>query len=54
MVKLFSASTLIELENKVNTFEEKKSSIYYFSEHSLSYSNGLFLMSVVMTKKDYN
>lgn len=54
MVKLFSAYSLKELESKVNNFETEYSSIFYFTEHSVSYSEGLFVMCVVLSNKDYH
>ena len=54
MVKLFSAYSLKELENKVNNFEKEYGGVFYFSEHSVSYSEGLFIMSVILANKDYN
>lgn len=54
MVKLFSAYSLKELENKVNAFEEEYSGVFYFTEHSVSYSEGLFVMSITLSNKDYN
>lgn len=54
MVKLFSAYSLKELENKVNSFEKEYGGIFYFSEHTVSYSEGLFVMSIVLANKDFN
>lgn len=54
MVKLFSAYSLKELENKVNSFEEEYAGVFYFTEHAVSYSEGLFVMSVTLSNKDYH
>lgn len=54
MVKLFEAHSLGELENKVNEFEKTYSSILDFEEHSVSITDGLYVMSVTITDKSFN
>lgn len=54
MVKIFSAYSLEDLEKQVNNFEKEYEGVFYFHEHAISYSEGLFLMSIVLANKSYH
>ncbi len=54
MIKLFSARSLAELEEDVNQFEQANVGTYFFEEHSVTYANGIYIISVKLDKKDFN
>lgn len=54
MVKIFSALSLKELEEKVNQFEETEKIDYEITNHSISHCGGEYVMSVVLHKKSYH
>lgn len=54
MVKMFSANSLSELEDRVNEYEKEYGRLFYFSNHSVSYSDGVYVICIVLTNKDYN
>lgn len=54
MVKIFSSDSLEDLEKQVNNFEKEYEGVFYFREHTISCSEGLFFMSVVLANKSYH
>ena len=51
MIKIFKALTVEALEEKVNNFEVEYEKLFDFHEHSISYADGNYLMSITITKK---
>lgn len=54
MIKIFYALSLEELEKKVNDFEKEYNGVYSFSQHTIAYGNGKYIMSVEVSLKSYH